>query len=50
MKRARRMLKADKKRLGPLTRKATGIVKLPPGKTDRELLEEALVEKHGGRR
>lgn len=37
-------------RIGPLARKATGLVKLPAGKTDRELLEEALVEKHGGRR
>ena len=34
----------------PLTRKATGLVKLPAGKTDRELLEEALAEKHGVRR
>ena len=33
--------------LGPLTRQALGMVKLPPGKTDRELLEEALMEKYG---
>lgn len=28
--------------LGPLTRKALGLVKRPPGKTDPELLEDAL--------
>ncbi len=32
---------------GPLTRKATGLVKLPANKSDRELLEEALADKHG---
>lgn len=37
-------------RPGPLTRKATGLVKLPAGKTDRELLEEALAGKHGMRK
>jgi hypothetical protein len=31
---------------GPLTRKATGIVKLPRDKIDRKLLEEALAEKY----
>ena len=31
---------------GPLTRKATGLVKLPASKSDRELLEEALAEKY----
>jgi hypothetical protein len=35
---------------GPLTRKATGLAKLPANKTDRELLEAALAEKHGFRR
>ena len=34
-------------RPGPITRKATGLVKLPGGKSDRELLEEALSERHG---
>jgi len=34
-------------RRGPLTRKAIGLVKLPKGKTDRELIEEALVERYG---
>lgn len=37
-------------RLGPVTRKALGMASLPPGKSDRELLEEALMERHGGRR
>ncbi len=31
---------------GPLTRKATGLVKLPSGKSDRELLEEAIEDKY----
>lgn len=34
-------------RIGPITRKATGIIKLPPGKSEQELLEDALAEKHG---
>jgi hypothetical protein len=33
--------------VGPLARQASGIIKLPPGKTDREVLEEALLEKYG---
>ena len=33
--------------LGPLTRKATGLVTLPKGQSDRKLLEDALFEKHG---
>ena len=33
-------------RIGPLTRKVSGIVKLPPGKNDKELLTAALMEKH----
>lgn len=39
--------RSRKFRIGPLTRKAAGLGKLPPGKTDRELLEEALGEKYG---
>lgn len=35
------------KELGPITRRATGLVNLPSDKTDRELLEEALAEKYG---
>ena len=37
----------QRRELGPITRRATGLVKLPPDKSDRELLEEALMEKHG---
>ena len=33
----------------PLTRKASGLVSLPDGRTDRDLLVEALMEKHGSR-
>ena len=33
--------------LGPLTMKASGLVSLPAGRTDRDLLAEALMEKHG---
>ncbi len=32
---------------GPLTRKATGLAKLPASTTDRELLEDALSDKYG---
>ena len=33
--------------LGPLTRKATGMIALPQGRSDRQVLEDALLEKHG---
>jgi hypothetical protein len=35
------------KPIGPLTRKATGIITLPKGRSDKEVLEDALLEKHG---
>jgi hypothetical protein len=35
------------RRIGPLTRKAAGIISLPKGKTDRQLMEDALSERHG---
>ncbi|MBI2932747.1 MAG: hypothetical protein HYY16_13955 [Planctomycetes bacterium] len=35
----------EKEQPGPVTSKATGLVKLPAGKSDRQLLEEALREK-----
>ena len=35
------------KRIGPLTRKASGIAKLPPGKDYKELLTDALADKYG---
>jgi hypothetical protein len=34
-------------RLGPLTRKATGLAKLPRGKSARDVLTDALLEKYG---
>lgn len=37
----------SQRELGPITRQALGLVKLPPDKTDRHLLEEALAEKFG---
>lgn len=39
--------KSGEEELPPLTRKALGMIKLPKGKTDRELIEDALLEKHG---
>jgi hypothetical protein len=33
--------------LGPLTRKMAGIIKLPRGKSQRDVLTEALIEKYG---
>ena len=38
---------AIKRRLGPITRKASGLVTLPQGKSDRDLLTESLAEKYG---
>jgi hypothetical protein len=35
--------------VGPLTRRASGIIALPRGKTDRQVLEEALAGKYGTR-
>jgi len=37
-------------RVGPVTQQATGLVKLPEGKSDRELVEEALAKRHNTRR
>ena len=39
--------RADRPRLGPITRRATGLVRLPRGKSDRELIADALSEKYG---
>ncbi len=36
--------------LSPLTRKALGMISLPKGKTDRQLIEEALLDRHGFKR
>ncbi len=34
-------------RIGPLTRKLSGIIDLPPCKSDKVLIAEALSKKHG---
>ena len=39
--------KPDAQSLGPVTRRTTGIVALPPATSDRELLEEALGDRCG---
>jgi len=36
-----------KRRIGPLTRKATGIISLSADESEREVLEDALLEKYG---
>lgn len=36
-----------RQKLSPVVRSVAGIAKLPTDKTDRELLEEALMEKYG---
>lgn len=33
--------------LGPLTRKASGMIVLPKGRSDRQIVEDALLEKYG---
>ena len=33
--------------LGPITRRASGIVKLPPGRSDKDVIGEALTAKYG---
>ncbi len=34
-------------KIGPLTRKLSGIIDLPPNKSQKELLAEALADKYG---
>jgi hypothetical protein len=34
-------------RIGPLTKRATGLAPAPKGKTDRQLIEEALIDRFG---
>ena len=36
--------------LGPITRRASGIIKLPPGRSDKDLLGDALATKYGAAR
>ena len=38
---------ADCNDLGQLTRRASGLVTLPEGRSDRDLLADALADKHG---
>ncbi len=35
------------RKLGPMTRSAIGLARLPADKTDRELIEDALAERYG---
>jgi len=35
--------------VGPITLRATGLVRFPSGKSERELLEDALVERYARR-
>lgn len=37
----------EEHKISPLVKQMTGLAKAPPGKTDRELLEDALAEKYG---
>lgn len=39
--------RGDPRKIGPLTRRATGVVKLPKGRTPRALVEDALLDRHG---
>ncbi|MFI5402249.1 MAG: DUF6364 family protein [Planctomycetota bacterium] len=43
----RRRAQPESEELPPLTRRLTGIVRLPKGKSDREIIEEAVLAKHG---
>lgn len=36
-----------KQQLGPITRKATGLISLPRGKSEKNILDEALNDKYG---
>ena len=36
----------ERPRLGPGVKKASGLIQLPEGKSERDLLEEALAEKY----
>ena len=44
--RAMALKPGEKTKIGPITRRATGLVKLPSGKTDRVLLEQALADNY----
>jgi len=34
-------------KIGPLTRKMTGIIKLPEGKSEQDILTDSLLDKYG---
>jgi hypothetical protein len=36
----------ERPRIGPGAKKASGLIQLPEGKSDRDVLEEALAEKY----
>ena len=36
----------ERPRIGPGAKKASGLIRLPEGKSDRDVLEEALAEKY----
>ncbi len=38
--------RAGRPKIGPLTRKATGVAKLPPDKDYKDVLTDALIEKY----
>jgi len=40
-------LRKRRPKIGPLTRKLSGIIELPPGEDDRILLVNALADKYG---
>ena len=44
--RAMALKPGEKIKIGPIARRATGLVKFPSGKTDRELLEDALADQY----
>lgn len=42
-----RQRKAEREKLPPMTRKLSGIIRNPEKKSDRELIEDAILERHG---
>ena len=47
MVRAMAHFRGEKIEIGPITRAATGLIKLPSDKSDHELITDALMDKHG---
>ena len=48
--RAMTRARASQETVGPLTRKATGLLRLPGTESDEQLLEDALARKYGMRK